>query len=179
MIKNLIFIAFLVGFEHCFSQDLILKLKYQKTEDNTVWTKGIETISLKRNHAVITTVNSDTNGIFIIHNENIPCNQSFDIFLTSIGMLENYLMTVNMLNNDTLSISLPKKYTLRSGFAICPKCHRSDKVCKLSSEPILIMRIIKGDTIYSPIDKRIYYTGSSLWHEFDPQWYCKRDSIKF
>jgi len=179
MIKNLLLIAFLIGFVDCFSQDLILKLNYQKTEDNTVWTKGNEMITIKSNHSLITNVYSDTNGVFIIPRSGILNTQSFDIFLASTGMLENFLMTINMNERDTLSINLPKKYSIQAGYAICPKCHRSDEVCKISTEPILIRRIVKGDTIYSPIDNRIYYSGTSVWHEFNPLWFCKRDSIKF
>ena len=168
-----------ICFLDCYSQDIRLILQYQKDENNTAWTKGIDQILIKNKHSIVSKILSDTNGVFIIPRSIISFNNSYDVTLLSIGMIENYLLTINSNSKDTITFSMPKKYVLRGGYAECPKCHRSNKVCKISTEPILIRKIINRDTVYSPISKRTYYSGTDVWHEFNPLWYCKRDSILF
>ena len=168
-----------MGLYDCFSQDIMLVLRYQENKNNTAWNDGIYQLIIKNKQTIISKILSDTNGVFIIPGSNVNRNKTYDVTLSNIGMIDNFLLTIDKNRKDTIIISLPKKYTLKSGYAICPKCHRSDKVCKISSEPILIRKLVKGKTVYSPIGKRTYYYGTDVWHTFNPLWYCKRDSIFF
>lgn len=174
-----IIIILTISLTNLFSQDYIIKLSYKKTDDNSIWNGGLDVLTIKQNQKIIRSVISDTTGIVKIPRSIIESGNDYDIFLTSIGVIENYLTTINKSASDTVFIKLPKTYNLRFGYAICPKCYKSNKVCKISTEPILIVKIVNGDTTYSPIDKRTYYSGTDVWHDFNPNWYCKRDSIKF
>ncbi len=166
-------------FVSSFCQDIILKIDYQKNEDNVIWTKGIDEITIRYNGVIIKKYLTDTNGIVRIPKSLLLKADNYDISLTSIGIQENYLTSINHDVKDTVLVMLPKIYKFKFGYAICPKCNKSNKVCKISTEPILVRTIVKGDTLYSPIHKRTYYIGTDVWHEFNPIWYCKHDSIKF
>lgn len=167
------------SFHFSFSQSIIIKVNYIKDEDNTIWTKGIDELTIRCNKNIVLSVNTDINGIAKIPKEIIIEGYKYDLSLTSIGISENFLTTIESKQEDTLFISLPKKYAMSFGYAICPKCKRSKHVCRISTEPILIQNIQNGDTIYSPIYKRTYYLGSSVSNAFNPLWYCKKDSIMF
>jgi hypothetical protein len=172
----LIFQLFLVD---SFSQEILVQVLHHKNDDNTAWTGGIDEITVRKNRKIITKLSTSSNGIVRIPRSKVNDGMNYDLSLTSIGIQENYLTTINSRSKDTILIMLPKHYKLRFGFAICPLCNKSNKVCKISLEPILVRSIVNGDTILSPIYKRTYYFGTDLWHEFNPNWYCKRDSIKF
>lgn len=159
--------------------DLIIQLRYQKNEDNTVWTKRIDKLTLRNNKNVIGDFLTDTVGITTIPKTLIEKYYDLDVFLTSIGVDTNYLVTIDKHSSDTVKIDLPKQYKGR--FSKCPKCSKSDKVYKTiyGLEQIVTMEIVSGDTIYSPMIDRKYYMGSCIVHEFNPHFYCDRDKIFF
>jgi hypothetical protein len=47
-------------------------------------------------------------------------------------------------------------------------------------ETIVIQHVdSKGDTTYTPYDKKNYYNGGCVTSDIDPKYFCKRDKIKF
>lgn len=157
--------------------DLTIQLRYQKNEDNTVWTKGIDKLTVKNNNKVVGDFITDTTGMTIIPETLINKYADLDIFLTSIGVDTNYLVTITKQSSDSVLILLPKQY--KGKFAKCPKCGKSDKVYQTiyGLEQIVTMNIVDGDTVYSPMIDRKYYMGSCIYHEFNPKFYCDRDGI--
>lgn len=102
---------------------------------------------------------------------------TIDLYLTSIGVDANYLITLNADFKDTIIVRLPKEY--KGNYPKCPKCNKSDKVFKTvyGLEQIVSFRIEKGDTIYSPKVGKKYYMGSCIDNEFNPRYFCDRDSL--
>ena len=178
--KTINFIGFFLLLTiHSFSQDIIVQILYQKNENNTAWTAGIDEITIRQNRKIIKKIITNSDGIGKIPKAILIDSKNYDLSLTSIGIQENYLITINKSIIDTIFIRFPKDYRMRFGYAICPICNKANAVCKISMEPILVRTIVEGDTILSPIFKRTYYLGTDVGHEFNPNWYCKRDSIKF
>ena len=97
-------------FVSSFCQDIILKIDYQKNEDNVIWTKGIDEITIRYNGVIIKKYLTDTNGIVRIPKSLLLKADNYDISLTSIGIQENYLTSINHDVKDTVLVMLPKIY---------------------------------------------------------------------
>ncbi|MOA30528.1 hypothetical protein D3C78_1516250 [compost metagenome] len=108
-------------------------------------------------------------------------HETVDVFLASIGVDENYLVSLNPTSDNEIIILLPKAYEKKGKFALCPKCHKSNKVyiAAYGLSQIAGMNIKNGDTTYSPIVGRKYYMGSCNSNDLSPNWYCDRDKIQF
>ena len=135
---------------------------------------------MKRDDSVIQKINRVVDGFFLIDKSLIEITKNTDLFLSGLGISEQYyLTTINKESADTITIELPIKYKKRFGYAICPKCHKADKVCTLvySDPPFLVMKIQNGDTTYSPILKRKYSMMTDVTSSLDPRWYCIRDNL--
>jgi hypothetical protein len=107
--------------------------------------------------------------------------EEYDIFLSMIGVDENYLTTIKKESCQQTDFVFPKKYDVKFGFARCPKCQKRDKVYKLvyGNEQLVTVNIHKKDTTYSPMVGREYYMGTCVTSDFNPEWHCERDKIKF
>jgi len=142
---------------------------------------GVEQITIKRYKETISKIMTDNHGIVYISRNLLKDVIDYDLYLTSIGVNGTYLTTINSKTIGVVEISLPKKYQMRFGKAICPRCHTTRYVLETiyTDPPIRVRKIIKGDTIYSPISNGRYYMPTDVINELDPQWYCKKDDILF
>jgi hypothetical protein len=158
-----------------FSQQIVLKLRIYYPFD-----PQIHEITVKNNKKVITKIISDKNGLFYLSRDILKDNESYDLFLTSIGISQTFLTIVNSGSPDSIEINLPRIYNYKSGKAICPICGKTKHVYEIkhSISPILVQKVIKGDTVYSSIYKGYYYMGD-VYTKMDPKWYCETDDIFF
>jgi hypothetical protein len=158
-----------------YGQQIIIKLK-----TNTFQSPQIHEITVKNNNKIATKIISDNNGLFHISRDIIEDNKNYQLILTSIGITRTYLTTINSGSPDSLEITLPRIYNYKSGKAICPICGKTKHVYEIkhSISPILVQKVIKGDTIYSSIYKGYYYLGD-VYSNMDPKWYCETDDIFF
>lgn len=178
-----IVIGFLTTFLPSDTADVTqIKLNYYRTEDNQVWNKGIDELTIKTKGRVIDKILTDNNGLGTIKKDTIRKYKEIDIFLTSIGVEELYLLTINNSTIDRWEINIPRYYKIKLGRAVCPKCNKSDKVYKAiyGDRQILKLKIDKkGDTTYSNILGRNYYMGTCVTNDLNPLWHCERDKIEF
>lgn len=139
---------------------------------------GIEQVAIRYKKDTITNLVSDKNDVFIIPRKLISDSNDYDVILTSLIGNGIYLTTLNTFSPDKIEISLPRTYQMRFGRAICPKCQKIKDVYRIthSEAPIMVRKIVNGDTIYSPIYRRSYSQGD-VYSDFDPKWYCKKDDI--
>ena len=159
-----------------------IKLNYYRTEDNQVWNNGVDELTVKKNGRVVEKLLTDKNGLGAIKKDTIKKYKEIDIFLTSIGVEELYLQTINNSTIDRWEINIPRYYKMKLGKAVCPKCNKTDKVYKAiyGDGQILTLEINhKGDTIYSNISGRNYYMGTCVSNDLNPLWHCERDKIEF
>jgi hypothetical protein len=158
-----------------FGQQIMLKLRFYPPFD-----PQFHEITVKYNKAVITKLISDKNGLFFLSRDILKENNNYDLFLTSIGITPTYLATVNSVSPDSIEIALPRIYNYKSGKAICPICGKTKHVYEIihSISPILVQKVVKGDTILTSIYKGYYYMGDVYSRE-DPKWYCEKDDIFF
>ena len=159
-----------------------IKLNYYRTEDNQVWNNGIDELTVKTKGRVIEKILTDKNGLGTIKKDTIKKYKEIDIFLTSIGIEELYLQTIDNSTIDRWEINIPRYYKMKLGRAVCPKCNKTDKVYKAiyGDGQILTLKINdKGDTTYSNISGRNYYMGTCVTNDLNPLWHCERDKIEF
>ena len=159
-----------------------IKLNYIRTEDNQVWTNGIDELTLKVKGRVIEKILTDKDGVGTIKKDTIKKYKEIDIFLTSVGVEELYLKTIDNSTIDRWEINIPRYYKMKLGRAVCPKCNKTDKVYKAiyGEGQILTLKINdKGDTTYSNISGRNYYMGTCVTNDLNPLWHCERDKIEF
>ena len=114
----------------------------------------------------------------------VSSNKSkFDLFYSGIGINERvFLEEVFIGDRDTifLSYQLPKQYELGLfSKPKCPKCKDKKHVIALVYDPVTFMKIENGDTIKSQIFDNKFHIQSDVGNNFDPEWYCKKDSIFF
>ena len=140
----------------------------------------VDQITMKNNKKVLDKILTDKNGFATISSSMVSDSVEYDLYLTSIGVRENYVTTINAKTNRLLEIQLPKKYKMRFGKAICPKCNRINKVVKVvyCEAPIVVLKVAKGDTIFSPIYRHKYYMPD-VTSNLDPKWYCEKDDLLF
>ena len=157
-------------------QQIEIKLIYTGT--NKV---GVEQITIQKHKNIIARITTDSKGVGCISRDLLNDLSDYDLYLTSMGVMGTYLTTINAKTSGVIEIILPKTYQMKLGKAICPKCHRINNVFKAiySDPPIRVRKIIKRDTIYSPIFKGRYYMPTDVSNEFDPHWYCKKDDLLF
>lgn len=159
-----------------------IKLNYFRTEDNQVWNNGIDELTVKKDGRVIEKILTDKNGLGTLKKDTVKKYKSVDIFLTTVGVEELYLTTINNSTIDRWEINIPRAYRMKLGRAVCPKCHKVDKVYRAiyGDEQVLMLKINnKGDTTYSNIVGRNYYVGTCLTNHLNPLWHCERDKIEF
>lgn len=159
-----------------------IKLDYYRTPDNQVWSNGFDELTLKVKGEVILKVLTNKEGTAIIKKDLLKKYREVDVFLTTIGVEELYLTTINNHTIDKYIVNIPRYYTMRFKRAVCPKCKKVDKVYKAiyGDNQVLTMKITeKGDTAYSNISGRKYYMGTCVTNELNPKWYCDRDDIQF
>lgn len=113
----------------------------------------------------------------------IPENQqSFDFFVTGFGIDTIFLKSYTKFESDliTWDIKLPSDYRKQFGQIICPKCSKTDQVYPIIyGKQIVQQKIVNGDTTYTNIVNKKYYTGTCIHSLLSPNWYCDRDRIKF
>lgn len=108
--------------------------------------------------------------------------KSFDFYCNGIAVDTMLIASVTTFESDTpeMTFYIPAKYkTSASGKVICPKCNRTDKICKIiySDNPTYVRHTnISGDTTYSPLYNGTYQEDCS---ERPAKFYCERDKIKF
>jgi hypothetical protein len=107
-----------------------IKLNYYRTDDNQVWDNGIDELTIKTKGRILEKMLTDKNGLGTIKKDTIKKYKEIDIFLTSIGVEELYLKTINNSTIDRWEINIPRDYKMKLGRAICPKCNKADKVYK-------------------------------------------------
>jgi len=158
-----------------------IKINYNRTEDNQVWTKRTDQITVKKKGRTIQEIPTDKTGLVEIKKDSINKYGKLDIFMTSSGMQELYLLSVDKKTSNKLEINLPRQYELKEKFAVCPKCHKSDKVMKaIYGDNQSLLRVVKkGDTTYTNKIGKDYFMGTCKAHELNPKWYCDRDDIQF
>jgi len=114
-----------------------------------------------------------------------PTDKEFDIYYRGIGIDDTYVQTIKPTNQDTvfLTFQIPKIYKKRFGKTVCPKCNKHNQTIPIQygwGSAIIVQNLnSKGDTIYTHYDKKNYYSGTCITSDFDPQYFCKRDNIKF
>lgn len=154
-----------------------IKLNYYKA-----WNNGIDELTIKTKGRVIEKIFTDKNGIGTIRKDSIKKYKEIDIFLTSIGIEELYLETIENSTIDRWEINIPTYHKMKFGRAVCPKCKKIDQVFKAiyGDGQILTLKIgDKGDTTYSNISGRSYYMGTCVTNDLNPLWHCERDKIEF
>jgi len=151
-----------------------------KFYDKDSYSNGFDQITIQNKKEIVARIMTDKNGLATISRDIIKDLINYDLFLTSIGVSGTYLTTINS-KTKFVEISLPKKYKIRLGKAVCPKCGKTNKVIKVSysDTPIFVRKIVNGDTIMSPIYKDRYYMGTDVTNNLDPLWYCERDDLLF
>ncbi|MEI7597218.1 MAG: hypothetical protein WCK02_15830 [Bacteroidota bacterium] len=144
------------------------------------YSNGFDQITIQNKKEIVARIVTDKNGLVTFSKDIIKDFIDYDLFLTSIGVSGTYLTTINY-KTKFVEICLPKKYNIRLGKAVCPKCEKTNKVIKVSysGTPVLVKKIINGDTIISPIYKDRYYMGTDVTNNLNPLWYCQRDSLLF
>jgi hypothetical protein len=142
---------------------------------------GFEQITIKNRKEIVSRIRADKDGIVKISPDLIRDSVDYDLFLTSIGVNGTYLTTINSKTIGIIEIILPKTYDMRLGKAICPKCKKINKVYKAvyTDPPIVTIKIVNGDTIYSHIVNGKYYMDTDVTNDLDPRWYCERDDIMY
>jgi hypothetical protein len=108
--------------------------------------------------------------------------KSFDFYCAGIGVDTIILASFTKFESDNPEMtffipSIVKRNAL--GRAICPKCHKADKVYKIeySDSPVTTVHINKsGDTIYSQIYRGVYQESCVVKAA---KFYCDRDRVKF
>ena len=85
---------------------------------------GFEQITIKNKKEIIFRINSDKDGLVSISRTIMKEFKDYDLYLTTIGVKGTYLTTINSKTTGAIQINLPKRYKLRSGKAICPKCNK-------------------------------------------------------
>tara|TARA_R110001592_G_scaffold341791_1_gene631144 strand:+ start:812 stop:1357 length:546 start_codon:yes stop_codon:yes gene_type:complete len=162
------------GFEN--KQEIEIRLIYKNHNDI-----GFDQITIKNRKEIVSRVDSDIDGILKIPTDLLIDSVNYDLFLTSIGVNGTYLTTINSKTTGIIEITLPKAYDMRMGKAICPKCKNINKVYKAvyNNPPIVTIKVVNGDTIYSPISNGKYYMDTDVTNELDPRWYCERDDLKY
>jgi hypothetical protein len=140
-----------------------------------------EQITIKNKKEIISRINSDKDGLVSISRTIMKDFKDYDLYLTTIGVNGTYLTTINSKTTTPIQINLPKKYIMRLGKAICPKCNKISKVFKVAynDPPIVVIKIEQGDTVYSPIFKGKYYMDTDVTNDLDPKWYCEKDDILY
>jgi len=159
-----------------------IKLNYYRTDDNQAWNNGIDELTIKTKGRVIEKILTDKDGLGTIKKDSIKKYKEIDIFLTSIGVEELYLQTINNSSIDRWEINIPRYYKMKLGRAVCPKCKKTDKVYKAiyGDGQILTLKINDmGDTTYSNISGRNFYMGTCVTNDLNPLWHCERDKIEF
>lgn len=159
-----------------------IKLDYYRTPDNQVWSNGFDELTLKVRGKQILKVLTDKEGTAKIKKDLLTKYREIDVFLTTVGVEELYLTTIDNHTIDKHIINIPRYYTMRYKRAVCPKCKKVDKVYKAiyGDNQVLKMTVSeKGDTTYSNILGRKYYMGTCVTNEMNPKWYCDRDEIQF
>lgn len=112
-------------------------------------------------------------------------DKTVDLYYKSIGVQDAFLQSVSPTELDTIKIAiqLPKTYEKKLGKAICPKCNKTDQIVPIRfgmGSAMLVTHLdLDGNKILLPYDKNYYYAGSCMTSLIDPQYFCKRDEIKF
>jgi hypothetical protein len=108
---------------------------------------------------------------------------SFDFFITGFGIDTILLKSYRTFPSDiiTWNIELPIKHKKVLGKAVCPKCDKTDLTYPIVyTDPPLVQQTIKnGDTIISCIVNNKYYADTDVHGLLSPNWYCKRDKVKY
>lgn len=159
-----------------------IKLNYYRTRDNQVWNNGIDELTIKVRGKVIQKILTDKTGTATLNKSTIKKHGEVDVFLTTIGIEELYLTTLDNATIDKHEVNVPRHYKIRFNKAICPKCNKVDKVYQAvyGDNQVMTMKVTeKGDTTYSNILGRKYYMGTCITNDLNPKWYCDRDKIQF
>ena len=159
-----------------------IKLNYYRTPDNTVWSNGIDELTIKVSGMEIQKVLTNKTGTATIPKATIKKYGEIDMFLTTVGVEELYLTTIDNHTIDRYEVNIPRHYKMRFRRAVCPKCNKVDKVYEAvyGDNQIMTMEISEeGDTTYSNISGRKYYMGTCVTNDLNPRWYCDRDKIQF
>lgn len=176
--RTIIFTILLIGLTSFLADCQDIKIHLRHTDTNKIC---VDQITMQHANEIVAKVMTDKDGFVYISSSLRKDSTDYDLFLTTLGVKGTYLTTIDSKTSGSIEISLPKIYKMRFGRAICPKCGRTNKVCKAiySEAPIVVMKILKGDTIYSPIYKGKYYMDSDVTNNLDPKWYCKNDDILY
>ena len=109
----------------------------------------------------------------------------FDIYYRGIGVGETFVQTIQTSGKDTIFLNwnLPKVYKKRLGKALCPKCNTYRETIPIlygmNSAILIQTRDSNGKKIFSQYDEKNYYDGNCVTTSLDPQFFCKRNLIKF
>jgi hypothetical protein len=158
------------------SQNIQIHLIYTGTNNS-----GFDQITIQHNKVIVAKIMTDKDCYAYIPQSLIKDSADYDLYLTTIGVNGTYLATIDCKLTGLIEIILPKTYKMRFGKAICPKCGKTNKVIKAiySEAPIVVRKVVKGDTIYSPIYKSRYYMNTDVTNNLDPKWYCERDNLLY
>lgn len=116
-------------------------------------------------------VASDVNGNFEIDSLKPGI---YNLTASYFGMEDSVIKGVEIIENRQTEIKLilppPCKYDARAKNKRCPKCNKKNKVI-----PIVYGLIIGIDKKY----QKRHYLGGCVISGCDPNWYCKRNQLKF
>jgi len=180
MKPTLILIATLLAFGPKSSETVIFG-QVSADEETRTNIVGVQ-VDVKLGTTVIATGFIGENLTFTIP---VVFDKTVDLYYKSIGVEDAFLQSVSPTELDTIKIAiqLPKTYEKKLGKAVCPKCNKTDQTVPIRfgmGSAMLVTHIdLDGNKILLPYDKDNYYAGSCLTSHIDPQYFCKRDEIKF
>ncbi|MFD1188339.1 hypothetical protein, partial [Pontibacter rugosus] len=117
---KLIFSFILTVLIFCKNDITEIKLNYNRTTDNQVWSNGIDVLTIKASGKEIQKVLTDETGTAAINKAMINKHGAVDVFLTSIGVEELYLTTIDNAAIDLYEVNIPRHYRFKFDRAVCP-----------------------------------------------------------
>ena len=149
--------------------------------DNSIYVEGLLVVVKNGKRTIYSThTNEKGNFEFVLNSQNVV---TYDIFCQGVGLDTLYLGSLKVpdIDKPELSLSIPiKVHKNFIGNVICPKCKKSNLVCKIrygDGLPSLMKISSNGDTTYTAIYKGYYNAGSCIVEA--ARYYCDRDKIKF
>jgi hypothetical protein len=112
-------------------------------------------------------------------------DKKVDLYYKSVGVEDAFIQSISPTELDTVKIAfeLPKAYKKKLGKVTCPECNKSDQTVPIQygmgSAMLVPYMDLDGNEIFLPYDRNNYYAGSCVTSHIDPQYFCKRDAIKF
>lgn len=146
------------------------------------WSRGANlTIEFIANQRVIARDTLQNGMTFIM---SASTNTDFDIYYHGIGAGLTFLQAVKSNDKDTVvfNFKIPRKYKKHAGKVECPKCNKHDKTIRIVyglRSIVIYKKNPPSYTTYEGCGREEVYEGGCVTSEISPQYYCKRDKLKF